>query len=160
MRVKFGDYEFSRQSLTLHRGGRRVKLTGQPLQLLVLLLERPGQVVTGEEVRRRLWPDTHVGFEHSLNVVLNRLRLALDDRANHLGLIETVPRVGYRFAMPVVEIGVSPPSSSSRRASVLRQVAWYAAVAVAAMLLALILVRQRYDKLVDRPGAPPNSGGG
>jgi DNA-binding winged helix-turn-helix (wHTH) protein len=155
MTVKFGEYEFSRGSLALHRGGRRVKLTGQPLQLLVVLLERPGQVVTREEIRQRLWPDTHVGFEHSLNVVLNRLRLALDDRANEVGLIETVPRVGYRFAAPVVEIGAV---ISRRPPSTLRRLAWYAVIATAAALLALILVRQRYDKLVDRPGPPQSIG--
>jgi DNA-binding winged helix-turn-helix (wHTH) protein len=148
MKVKFGEYEFCRASLTLVRAGRRVKLTGQPLQLLVLLLERPGHVVTRDTIRQRLWPDTHVDFDHSLNVALNRLRLALGDRSKGSPIVETIPRVGYRFALIVEDVGAVPVRTPK---TVLRRVGWYAAVAVGAALLALMLVRQHYDKLVDRP---------
>lgn len=74
---KFGEFEFSHSALRLTRGGRPVRLTGQPLQLLTLLLDEPGRLVTREEIRTRLWPDTTVDFDHSLDVALNRLRAVL-----------------------------------------------------------------------------------
>lgn len=88
-------------------------------------------------------------------MVLNRLRVALGDRGREPVFIETVPRVGYRFASPVVELGavLSKPSPSPSQ-----RIAWYAVVAAGAALLALILVRQHYDKLVDRRAQPPSIG--
>ena len=93
----FGDFEFDDRRRTLRAGKHRVRLTGQAVDLLCLLLERPGDVITREEIQRRLWPDTNVAFEHSLDVVLSRLRAALGDKSASARYIETVPRKGYRF---------------------------------------------------------------
>jgi len=86
----------------LRRRGTKVKIQEQPFRLLLLLLERPGEIVTREELRRRLWPEgTHVDFDGSLNVILKRLRAALDDDPENPRFIETIPRRGYRFIAPV-----------------------------------------------------------
>jgi DNA-binding winged helix-turn-helix (wHTH) protein len=98
---KFGAFEFSRRALRLTRGGRPVRLTGQALQLLIVLTAEPGRLVTREEIRTRLWPQTTVDFEHSLDVALNRLRAVLGDSAKQPIFIETVPRAGYRFVAHV-----------------------------------------------------------
>ena len=80
------------------RSGSRVKLQDLPLRLLVLLVERPGEIVTREEVRQRLWPeDTFVEFDNSLGVAVRKLREALRDDADTPRFVETVPRRGYRF---------------------------------------------------------------
>src|SRR5215472_634041 len=83
------------------RGGERIHLQEQPFQLLVTLLERPNQVVTREELRRRLWPaNVLVDFDHRLNNAITRLREVLGDDADSPRFIETIPRVGYRFGCP------------------------------------------------------------
>ena len=90
---------------TLTRNGGRVKIQDQPFRLLVLLLEHPGEIVSREELRQALWPEgTHVDFDGSLNVILKRLRAALDDDPDRPRFIETVPRRGYRFIAPVAVI--------------------------------------------------------
>jgi len=99
---RFGDFEFDSRARQLRKHGHTIRLHGQPLEILGLLLERPAQVVLREELRARLWPqDTFVDFEHSLNAAVNKLREALDDDANNLRFIETVPRRGYRFISAV-----------------------------------------------------------
>jgi TolB-like protein/Tfp pilus assembly protein PilF len=99
---RFGDFEFDSRARQLRRHGHTIRLHGQPLEILGLLLERPAQVVLREELRARLWPqDTFVDFEHSLNAAVNKLREALDDDANNPRFIETVPRRGYRFISAV-----------------------------------------------------------
>ena len=86
----------------LSRSGSQVKLQDLPLRLLVQLVERPGQIVTREEVRQRLWPeDTFVEFDNSLGVAVRKLREALRDDADAPRYVETVPRRGYRFVAPV-----------------------------------------------------------
>ena len=86
----------------LSRGGFRVKLQDLPLRLLVLLVERPGELIMREEVRQRLWPeDTFVEFDNSLGVAVRKLREALRDDADAPRYVETVPRKGYRFLAPV-----------------------------------------------------------
>jgi TolB-like protein/DNA-binding winged helix-turn-helix (wHTH) protein/Tfp pilus assembly protein PilF len=95
---RFGDFEFDSRARQLRKHGHTIRLHGQPLEILGLLLERPAQVVLREEFRAKLWPeDTFVDFEHSLNAAVNKLREALDDDANNPRFIETVPRRGYRF---------------------------------------------------------------
>ena len=90
------------QAGELFRNGAKVRLQGQPFEVLALLLERPGQMVTREELGRRLWPaDTFVDFEHGLNAAVNRLREALGDSAEQPRFIETIPRRGYKFIAPV-----------------------------------------------------------
>jgi DNA-binding winged helix-turn-helix (wHTH) protein len=93
--VRFGIFEVDLKAGELRRGGLRVKLQEQPLQLLTALLEHPGEVVTREELRSKLWPaDTFVDFDHSLNAAIKRLRDALDETAERPVFIETVPRQG------------------------------------------------------------------
>ena len=99
--VSFGAYEFNPDSRELRKEGMRVRLEGQPLAILEVLLERPGEVVTREELQKRLWLDTFVDFEHSLNAAVKRLRAALNDSADQPRYIETVARRGYRFVAPV-----------------------------------------------------------
>ena len=99
---RFGAYEVDAASGELRKSGLRLRVQEQPFQVLVLLLERPGEVVTREELRQRLWPaDTFVDFDHSLNTVINKLREALSDSAANPRFIETLARRGYRFLAPV-----------------------------------------------------------
>jgi DNA-binding winged helix-turn-helix (wHTH) protein/tetratricopeptide (TPR) repeat protein/TolB-like protein len=99
----FDDFEADTRSRELYRGGTRIKVYGQPFEILIALLERPGHVVTREELRQRLWPlNTFVDFERVLNTSVMRLRQALGDSASSPRYIETLPRVGYRFLAQVV----------------------------------------------------------
>ena len=100
--VTFSAYEFNPGSRELRKEGMRIRLEGQPLAILEVLLERPGEVVTREELQKKLWPeDTFVDFEHSLNAAVKRLRAALNDSADQPRYIETLARRGYRFVAPV-----------------------------------------------------------
>jgi DNA-binding winged helix-turn-helix (wHTH) protein len=97
-RLRFGSFELDVRSRELRNGSVVVRLQEQPIEILRLMLERPGDVITREELRQRLWPDgTFVDFEHSLNAAIKRLRAALGDDADKPTFIETVPRRGYRF---------------------------------------------------------------
>ena len=99
----------------LTRGGTKVKIQEQPFRLLLVLLERPGELVTREELRQRLWPEgTFVDFDGSLNVILKRLRAAIDDDPENPRFIETIPRRGYRFIAPVSIVDTTPEKDSSR----------------------------------------------
>jgi TolB-like protein len=96
--VRFGSFELDIRSRELHNGATRIRLQDQPFEILRMMLERPGRVVTREELQQRLWPDgTFVDFEHSLNAAVKRLRAALGDDAENPRFVETVPRRGYRF---------------------------------------------------------------
>jgi TolB-like protein/DNA-binding winged helix-turn-helix (wHTH) protein/Flp pilus assembly protein TadD len=103
--VAFGPFEFDSQSGDLRKHGLRLKLQGQPVQLLAELLQRPGELVTRDELRQALWPgETYVDFEHSLNAAMKRLRAALGDSAHSPRYIETLSRRGYRFIAPAQAI--------------------------------------------------------
>ena len=96
--VRFGIFELSRRNGELRKRGLRIALQEQPLRILLTLLERPGDIVTRDELCRRLWPEgTFVDFEHSLNAAIRRLRTALGDDADVPRFVETVHRRGYRF---------------------------------------------------------------
>jgi len=100
--VRFGVFEVNLRSGELRKHGLRLRLPGQPLKILTILLEQPGEVITREQIQKSLWPhDTFVDFEHSLNSAIKKLREALGDSAGHPRYIETVPRLGYRFIAPV-----------------------------------------------------------
>src|SRR6202165_2318397 len=99
--VRFGTFEVDLPAGELRKGGLRLKLTGQPFQVLAILLERPGEVVTREELQKRLWPDTFVDVDHNLNTAINKIREALGDSAESARYVETIPRRGYRFIAPV-----------------------------------------------------------
>ncbi len=102
--VHFGIYEADLRSGELRKNGLKLKLSGQPFQVLALLLEHPGDVVTREEIQKRLWPaDPFVDFDHSLNTAINKIREALGDSAENPRFVETLPRRGYRFIAPVEE---------------------------------------------------------
>ena len=99
---RFGVFELDFQSGELRKPGSTMRLQDKPLRILALLLEHPGEVVTREELQKRLWPDgIVVDFEHSINTAVKRLRIALGDDAEHPRFIETLPRHGYRFLVPV-----------------------------------------------------------
>jgi DNA-binding winged helix-turn-helix (wHTH) protein/tetratricopeptide (TPR) repeat protein len=103
--VRFGSFEADFQDGKLTKAGIRIHLQEQPLQILALLLERPGQIVTREEIRQKLWSrDTFVEFDDALNTAVRKLRAALNDSADNPRFLETVPRRGYRFIAPVAWI--------------------------------------------------------
>src|SRR6476660_2372555 len=102
--VRFGMFEVDLRQGELRKNGIRVKLTGQPFQILVILLEHPGDLVTREQLQSRLWPsDTFVDFDGGLNAAINRVREALGDSAENPRFVETLPRRGYRFIAPLVD---------------------------------------------------------
>ena len=140
----FGDFEFDDHRRRMRAGGQPVRLSGQAVDLLCLLLERPGELITREEIERRLWPDRNVDFNHSLDVIVSRLRTALGDKGSSPRYIETVPRKGYRFIEPVT----AKPGLGGRIARWRRRLVTYAAVAILAAILAILFARTRYDKFV------------
>ncbi|HXJ14821.1 MAG TPA: DPP IV N-terminal domain-containing protein [Candidatus Limnocylindrales bacterium] len=100
--VRFGAYEADLLSGELRKSGIRLKIQDRPFQILAILLEHPGLVVTREQLQKRMWPeDTFVDFEHGLNTAINKLRDALSDEADNPRFIETLPKRGYRFIAPV-----------------------------------------------------------
>ncbi len=110
--LQFGTFEVDLRAGELRRNGSKVKLQEQPFQVLTLLLEQPGEVITREEIQKRLWPaDTFVDFDHSLNAAIRRLRDALGDSAENPRFVETVARRGYRFVAPVngASVAVAAP---------------------------------------------------
>ena len=112
--IRFSTFEVNLQTGELRQRGQKVKLQEQPLQVLAALLERPGELVTREELRSKLWPeDTFVDFDHSLNAAIKRLRDALGESADAPVFIETLARRGYRFIAPVN--GSSPPRRNRSR---------------------------------------------
>lgn len=108
--VRFQDFEVNLDTGEVHKAGHKLKLSGQPMQILAILLERPGQTVSRDEIGKRLWPDTFVDVDHSLNAAVNRIRDVLGDSAENPRYIETVPRRGYRF---ISEITGSPDGSET-----------------------------------------------
>src|SRR6201997_3432618 len=109
--VRFGTYEVSLQSGELRKGGLRIRVQQQPMKLLEVLLEHPGEVVTREELRSRVWPSESFGdFDQALNIAIGKLRSALGDSAESPRFIETLPKRGYRFIadVSVVDTGARP----------------------------------------------------
>jgi DNA-binding winged helix-turn-helix (wHTH) protein/tetratricopeptide (TPR) repeat protein len=140
--TSFGVFEIDRRSGELRKAGVRVKLSAQPFQVLIALLDRAGEVVTREELQRQVWPaDTFVDFDRGLNKAVNRLREALGDTADSPRFIETVPKRGYRFIAPVQNGGgvseslPEPPTAGAgmpRRPRRPRQIGLAAAALVSA----------------------------
>jgi DNA-binding winged helix-turn-helix (wHTH) protein/tetratricopeptide (TPR) repeat protein len=130
---RFGPFEVSPASRELRKHGVRIKLAGQPFDILAILLERGGEVVTREELRQRLWlADTFVDFEHGMNNAVKKLRAALGDSADHPLYIETLTRVGYRFIAPIEQIG-----SASNEAHVQSGMRWKVIAPAALVVVAL-----------------------
>jgi TolB-like protein/DNA-binding winged helix-turn-helix (wHTH) protein len=103
---RFGSFEINLQSGELRRNGIRLRLSGQPSEVLAVLIQRPGELVTREELHSKLWPaDTFVDFDHGLNNAVARIREVLNDSADAPRYVETLPRRGYRFIAPLTEVG-------------------------------------------------------
>src|SRR6202049_2702995 len=108
--VRFGTYEVSLQSGEVRKSGLRIRVQQQPMKLLEILLERPGEVVTREELRSRVWPDESFGdFDQALNIAVGKLRSALGDSAENPRFIETLPKRGYRFIADVSVVDADAP---------------------------------------------------
>jgi DNA-binding winged helix-turn-helix (wHTH) protein len=118
LRYRFGVFEADARTGELRRQGVRIKLHSQPLQLLFMLLDRPGELLTREEICRELWPDgTVVDYEHGVNSAVNRIREALGDKAGSPRFIETLARRGYRFVAPVERIALQAADSTGGSAA-------------------------------------------
>jgi Tol biopolymer transport system component/DNA-binding winged helix-turn-helix (wHTH) protein len=114
----FGTFKLDLKAGELHQDGRTIRLQEQPFQVLRMLIEHPGEIVTREEIRGKLWPnDTIVEFDHSINAAIKKLRLALGDSAEKPHYVETVARRGYRFIAPVDEsqASIAPQAPAFRR---------------------------------------------
>jgi TolB-like protein/DNA-binding winged helix-turn-helix (wHTH) protein/tetratricopeptide (TPR) repeat protein len=140
--VRFEDYQADLQTGELRKNGMKIRLSGQPFQILALLLEKPGELITREELRAKLWPDeVFVDFDHSLNAAVNKLREALCDSTNDVHFIETLPKRGYRFIGPITDgnkDGFSaPPASPSPGA---RSSSWGIRAPVLAGGLAIVVL--------------------
>ena len=113
-RIRTGLFDIDFGSGEVHKDGRKVQLQEQPFRVLEILLERPGEVVTREQLQERLWSaDTYVGFDEGLNTAIRKLRVAFGDSAENPRFIETVSRRGYRFIAPVKPGLISSPSAPS-----------------------------------------------
>jgi len=151
--LRFGSFELDSQSGELRKDNVRLRLQGQPIQILEMLLARPGELVTREEIQQRLWPaDTFVDFDHSLNTAVKKLRQALGDEADAPRYIETLPKRGYRFVGAVeteapqegslAPVGatvvspepVAPPTNGMRRRS------WILAACLVTLFIACGLI--------------------
>src|SRR5437868_14890449 len=111
---RFGVFEVNVIAGELRKKGVRVRLQEQPFQVLVVLLENAGQVVTREHLRQKVWPaDTFVDFDHSLNTAVNKIRESLGDSASSPRFVETLARRGYRFIAPVDSVAAAATASTS-----------------------------------------------
>lgn len=144
-RKHFGTFDVDPATGELRRDGLKLKLQEKPFQMLAMLLERPGEVVTREALRERLWPaGTFVDFDHGLNTATKKLRQALGDSAENPRFIETLARRGYRFIAPVSSTPASEPSIVARRMQFTRRgaVVLSAAGVLVAVVTAIVLSRQ------------------
>lgn len=159
--ARFGVFEANFQAGELRKAGIRIKLQDQPLQVLSMLLENPGEPVTREDIRKRLWPgDTFVDFDHGLNNAVNRLREALGDSADVPRFIETLPRHGYRFigtvngpakqeSVPVPETKPRLPEASANKTH--RMSPGRIAVVTATSLILLLAFGLRFRGRISAP---------
>lgn len=153
-RVAFGAYEADLQSGELRKNGIRLRLQAQPFQILAMLLERPGELVTREEICQKVWSEnTFVDFDQSLGTAINKIREILGDSAAEPRFVETLPRRGYRFIAPVT---VAKPARSTHKSR------WFPAavgVCVAVMLLAALQIAANFhgwrDGLLSRVATQP-----
>ena len=142
--VRFGVFEFETRSGELHKNGSKLRIEGQPLQILAMLLDRPGQIVTREELQQTLWSaDTFVSFEQGINTGIRRLREVLDDSAQTPRYIETLPRRGYRFIYPMNGKAVASESPIKKRNLQMMLAAGLAVLAVGATVPSIPAVRDR-----------------
>jgi TolB-like protein/DNA-binding winged helix-turn-helix (wHTH) protein/Tfp pilus assembly protein PilF len=180
---RFADFEVDVRARQLRKHGTKIKLHGQPFQMLLMLLEPAGEVVSREQMQEKLWPaDTFVDFEHSLNTSIKRLRQALSDSATEPRFIETLPRVGYRFIAPVTSSagnesvadldaqtlqGPSPvsgiPGTTDQASSPRHSFAWFLGLALAGVAIAGVFIAFNVARTRDRLSGifrPSNNGTG
>jgi len=113
--IHLGPFQIDQQRQEITRNGERLKLQGKVYQVLMALLEKPGEVVTRDEIRQRLWPaETHVNYDANVNTTVNKLRLALGDSSDKPVYIETIPRKGYCLLVQP-EISAAPKSATAHR---------------------------------------------
>jgi DNA-binding winged helix-turn-helix (wHTH) protein len=116
--VRFEGFEVDLRAQELYKAGRKIKLQVQPFQVLAMLLEQPGEVVTRDEMQKKLWPaDTFVDFDHSVNTAIKKLRQALGDDKNKPRFVETLPKRGYRFLATVKKPATSSAPAEARVAA-------------------------------------------
>ena len=116
--ARFGAFEVSFELREIRKHGMRIQLEEKPFKILEALIENAGQVVGRKTLCQKLWPDTYVAFDHSLNTAVNKLRSVLGDGAQSPRYIETRPRLGYRFVAPVERVnGVAPVAVRAAAAS-------------------------------------------
>ncbi len=143
--LRFGVFEVDLQAGELRRQGVKIKLQNQPFRILTILLEQAGEVVTRQELERRLWPGNHYGdFEHSISMAVKRLREALGDEAENPRFVETLPRHGYRFIYPVEPVAVvydrrKGPALAEHRYMVPRRWVMLVGTVTAFLLVAVLL---------------------
>jgi TolB-like protein/DNA-binding winged helix-turn-helix (wHTH) protein len=174
---RFGSFEINLQSLELRRNGMRLRLSGQPFQVLAVLIEHAGEVVTREELHAKLWKvDTFVDFDHGLNNAIARIREVLDDSSGTPRYVETIPRRGYRFIaqladvrpskapVPAIEPAITPPHeiasggatdsvdfpTKQRFASTRSRVLLTGAILIAALAIGFLLNRSSMKATVRR----------
>ena len=140
--VRFATFEVDLRAGELRKGGLKLKLGGQPFQVLAILLERPGEVVTREELQKRLWPDTFVDVDHNLNTAINKIRETLGDSAENSRFVETLARRGYRFIGAVngamqARVAEAKPTRKSRSLIFPAAVGLLAIVGITAVLFAV-----------------------
>src|SRR3989441_2447370 len=137
--LRFGVFELDPRAGELRKKGMKIRLQGQPVEILAMLLERPGETITREELQKKLWPaDTFVDFEQGLNNAMKRLRASLDDNAESPHFIETLPRHGYRFVGSVNGSEQTRAAEGNTTRSIrLRALGTVAVLAIAAALVGL-----------------------
>lgn len=141
MLVFFADFKFDRRTKVLSRDGQPLMLTAQSLELLDILLETPGELISRDMIRQRLWPDSNVEFEHSLDVLVSRLRTTLGDRSKNPRFIQTIPRKGYRF---IGQVSSELNLRGTGTVRLIRKLAIYAAIAVVAVVTGVVIAHTRY----------------
>src|SRR5438067_13493849 len=147
--VRFGIFDADLQTGELHKNGVKVPLQGQPFQVCAILLQHSGELVTREELRRKVWPeDTFVDFDHALNTAITKIRIALGDEADNPRFVETLPRRGYRFIAPVQKaisepVSTDVPQVRSARLGATRLV--LGLFAVAALIIAVLVLRKSFS---------------
>src|SRR5438128_12401542 len=153
--LRFGVFELDPQAGELRKKGMKIRLQGQPVEILAMLLQRPGETITREELQKKLWPaDTFVDFEQGLNNAMKRLRAALDDSAESPRFVETLPRHGYRFIAAVDGVAQPLEESPPKR----KVLVWTGGLAVAAALLLALDYGGLHDRMRGRPpsATPPS----
>ena len=136
--VRFATFEVDLRTGELRKAGVKLKFGGQPFQVLAILLERPGDIFTREELQKRLWPDTFVDVERNLNTAVNKIREVLGDSAESPQFVETLPRRGYRFIgelEPQVQAAVPVEPNRAQKP---RQGLWKVASGVLAILVVAV----------------------